>query len=99
MSILEEAKEKWTGTINTVTLGALREEGGTRTSQVKVGGSASLPFMRFEGAAPHRSVVAIEIIIGLAATMMLFSGQYIPMKLKMCKTPSLMPCSMASFMM
>lgn len=61
MSLLEDAREKWTGTINTLVLGALKGEGGTRTSQVKVGGSASLPFMRFEGPVPHRAAVAVEI--------------------------------------
>ena len=61
MSMLIDAKEKWSGTISTLVLGATREEGGTRTSKVTVGGSATLPFMRFEGAAGCRPAVAIEI--------------------------------------
>jgi len=61
MSILSDAKEKWTGAIGTLTLGATKEEGGTRTSKVTVGGSSTLPFMRFEGAATSRPAVAIEV--------------------------------------
>ena len=61
MSILVDAKEKWTGAINTLELGATKEEGGTRTSKVRVGGSTSLPFMRFEGASSLKPAVAVEI--------------------------------------
>ena len=61
MSILSDAKEKWTGAIGTLTIGATKEEGGTRTSTVTVGGSATLPFMRFEGAVTRRPAVAIEV--------------------------------------
>jgi acetyl-CoA decarbonylase/synthase complex subunit delta len=61
MTMLAEAKEKWTGAVNTLVLGMTPQEGGTRTSTVTVGGAAGLPFMRFDGATPHRPVVAIEI--------------------------------------
>ena len=61
MSILEDAKEKWTGTINEVTMGATKEDGGTRTSVVTVGGAGALPFMHFEGPTPRAPVVAMEI--------------------------------------
>ena len=61
MSTLTDAKEKWTGTISTLVIGATREEGGTRTSKVTVGGSGTLPFMRFEGSASSRPAVAVEI--------------------------------------
>ena len=61
MSIMSDAKEKWAGAISTLVLGATREEGGTRTSKVTVGGSSTLPFMRFEGAATSRPAVAIEV--------------------------------------
>lgn len=61
MSMLADAKEKWSGTISTLVLGATREEGGTRTSKVTVGGSATLPFMRFEGVAANRPAVAVEV--------------------------------------
>jgi acetyl-CoA decarbonylase/synthase complex subunit delta len=47
--------EKWTGRIKEVTLGA----GGRKT--VVVGGSNTLPFIKFEGSTPLRPVVAIEV--------------------------------------
>jgi len=61
MALLAEAKERWTGSINVVTIGAGPSEGGTRTSVVRVGGESSLPFIRFEGETPLRPVVAMEV--------------------------------------
>ena len=61
MSLFDDAKEKWTGTINEVTIGATPAEGGTRTSVITVGGASALPFMNFEGATPHPPVIAMEI--------------------------------------
>ncbi len=61
MSILEDAREKWSGTINEVTLGATRAEGGSRTAVVTVGGSGALPFMAFEGPTPRAPVLAMEV--------------------------------------
>lgn len=58
---IPDVKKTWTNAINAVTLGATREEGGTRTSKVTVGGSASLPFHQFEGTMPHRPIIAMEI--------------------------------------
>jgi acetyl-CoA decarbonylase/synthase complex subunit delta len=58
---LPEATEKWTMAINEVTIGAGPDEGGTRTSVVKVGGAKALPYMHFEGPTPNRTVVAMEI--------------------------------------
>lgn len=58
---VEKPAEKWTGKVREVRLGATKEEGGTRTSVVTVGGETTLPFLRFEGQVPHRPVVAIEI--------------------------------------
>ncbi|MEI8242559.1 MAG: acetyl-CoA decarbonylase/synthase complex subunit delta [bacterium] len=61
MSIMVDAKEKWAGTINEVTIGAAKADGGSRTSVVTVGGASALPFMHFEGATPRKPVVAMEI--------------------------------------
>jgi len=58
---LEILKEKWTGRVREVTLGATAAEGGTRTKTVTVGGETTLPFLHFEGEIPHRPVIAIEI--------------------------------------
>ncbi len=53
-----DIKEKWTNRINTVTIGATAEEGGTRKSTVTVGGETTLPFLTYEGQIPHRPVIA-----------------------------------------
>jgi len=53
-----DVKEKWTNAINTVTIGATKEDGGTRGRTVTVGGETTLPCLTFEGAIPHRPVVA-----------------------------------------
>jgi len=54
-------KERWTGTVREVTLGATAAEGGTRTKTVTVGGETTLPFLHFEGEIPNPPVIAIEI--------------------------------------
>lgn len=58
---VEIPKEKWSGKVREVTLGATAEQGGTRSHTITVGGETTLPFLGFEGAMPHRPVVAIEI--------------------------------------
>jgi acetyl-CoA decarbonylase/synthase, CODH/ACS complex subunit delta len=58
---VEIPKEKWSGKVREVTLGATAEQGGTRSHTVTVGGETTLPFLGFEGAVPRRPVVAIEI--------------------------------------
>lgn len=55
---IPDVKEKWTSQINTVTIGATKEQGGTRGKTVTVGGQSTLPFLTFEGALPHKPVVA-----------------------------------------
>jgi acetyl-CoA decarbonylase/synthase complex subunit delta len=58
---VEIPKEKWTGSIREVTLGATAANGGTRSRTVTVGGETTLPFLHFEGALPHPPVIGIEI--------------------------------------
>lgn len=58
---VEIPKERWSGRVREVTLGATREKGGTRTRTVTVGGEATLPFLHFEGELPHPPRIAIEI--------------------------------------
>lgn len=60
MTPVEVPVEKWQGSVREVTLGA-SGDGGTRTSTVTVGGETTLPFLHFEGAMPHRPVVAAEV--------------------------------------
>lgn len=58
---IEVLKEKWTGKVREVTLGATAANGGTRAATVTVGGQNIMPFMQFEGALPHKPLIGIEI--------------------------------------
>lgn len=59
---VELLKEKWANRINVVTIGATKEEGGTRSSVIKVGGESTLPFLFEEGEMPNPPVVAMEVL-------------------------------------
>jgi len=61
MPVLEVPKEKWSGKVREVTLGATAEQGGTRTRTVTVGGETTLPFLHFEGSLPHPPAIAVEV--------------------------------------
>ena len=58
---IEIPKDKWPGSIKTVTIGATAAEGGTRTSTVTLGGQTTLPYLQFEAPTPNKPVIAIEI--------------------------------------
>ncbi|MCS7259452.1 MAG: acetyl-CoA decarbonylase/synthase complex subunit delta [Anaerolineae bacterium] len=58
---IEVPKEKWSGKVREVTLGATAAEGGTRSRTVTVGGETTLPFLKFEGEIPHPPAIAIEV--------------------------------------
>jgi acetyl-CoA decarbonylase/synthase, CODH/ACS complex subunit delta len=58
---LQILKERNSGKVNTVTIGATKSEGGTRTSVVTIGGDSSLPYMHFEGETPFKPVIAMEV--------------------------------------
>jgi acetyl-CoA decarbonylase/synthase complex subunit delta len=58
---VEIPKEKWTGKVREVTLGATADTGGTRKRTVTVGGEGTLPFLTFEGDMPNPPVVALEV--------------------------------------
>jgi acetyl-CoA decarbonylase/synthase complex subunit delta len=47
--------------VNSITLGATKQMGGTREKTVTVGGSSTLPYLNFEGAWPNPPAIAIEI--------------------------------------
>jgi acetyl-CoA decarbonylase/synthase complex subunit delta len=64
---VEIPKERWTGTIREVTLGATAAEGGSRTNTVTVGGETTLPFLHFEGAMPNPPIIGIEVQDGYPA--------------------------------
>jgi len=61
MPTIEVPKEKWSGKVREITLGATAADGGTRTKTVTVGGETTLPFLHFEGEIPHQPVIAIEV--------------------------------------
>lgn len=58
---VEIPKDKWPGQVNTITLGATPESGGTRLRTVTIGGQRALPFMHFEADTPHRPLIALEL--------------------------------------
>jgi len=55
---IPDVKEKWTGKINEVTIGATKDEGGTRGKAVTIGGQTTLSYLTFEGEIPHKPVIA-----------------------------------------
>jgi len=59
---LELLKDKWINGINEVKVGATKENGGTRSRVITLGGQATLPFLFSEGRMPNKPVVAIEIL-------------------------------------
>src|SRR5512142_1118527 len=58
---VEIPKEKYTGKVREIVLGATKEQGGTRAKTVTLGGESALPFMHFEGTLPHPPALAVEI--------------------------------------
>lgn len=59
---MESVVEKWTTKVNTITLGATKDQGGTREKTVTIGGSSTLPYLNFEGEWPNPPAIAIEIL-------------------------------------
>ena len=58
---LQLMQEKWQGAISTVTIGAAKDEGGSRSSIIKIGAEESLPCLFEEGAIPNKPRVAFEV--------------------------------------
>jgi acetyl-CoA decarbonylase/synthase complex subunit delta len=58
---IELHKEKSAGSVRTVTIGATKDQGGTRARTLTIGGETALPFLAFEGALPNRPALALEI--------------------------------------
>ncbi len=57
-----DAKEKWSGRVNPVTIGATRAQGGTRGRTVSIGGQSGIPFLSFDGESPHPAAIALEVL-------------------------------------
>jgi acetyl-CoA decarbonylase/synthase, CODH/ACS complex subunit delta len=58
---IEIPKDKWTGQVRAIALGATAADGGTRASVVTVGGEASMPYLHFETPTPNPPLIAVEI--------------------------------------
>jgi len=59
---IPETKEKWSGKINAVTIGATLANGGTRGSTITIGGQTGIPYLDFDGETPNRPVIAIDVM-------------------------------------
>lgn len=55
-------KERNSGKVLNVVLGATKEQGGTRSHTITVGGQTSLPFLHFEGEVPNKPIIAMEVV-------------------------------------
>jgi acetyl-CoA decarbonylase/synthase complex subunit delta len=55
------ALEKWPGIISTVTIGAKKEEGGSRNYKVNIGGQNAMPLLFKDGAIPNKPRIAFEV--------------------------------------
>lgn len=54
--------EKWSGSVSTVSIGAAKQEGGSRSAVIQVGGQQTLPYLYKEASLPHSAVIAFEIL-------------------------------------
>lgn len=59
-------REKWSGKIGEVILGATTEKGGTRSVALRAGGESGMPFLSYEGARPNRTLIAGEVLDSLS---------------------------------
>ena len=60
--VVPDAKEKWSGRVNTVAIGATRAEGGTRGRKVVIGGHGGIAFLGFDGAMTTRPAIALDVL-------------------------------------
>ena len=58
---IPDVKEKWSGRVSTVTIGATEAEGGTRGRTVTIGGASGIPFLSFDGEMPNPPAIAMEV--------------------------------------
>jgi len=59
---VEIPKEKWSGKIGELVIGATAEEGGTRSKKIVVGGAETLPYLYFEGKPPNPKALGMEVL-------------------------------------
>jgi acetyl-CoA decarbonylase/synthase complex subunit delta len=58
---IELMLEKWSAAVSVVNIGATKEEGGTRSQIIQVGGQKTLPFLFKEADLPYKPLIAFEI--------------------------------------
>ncbi len=58
---VEIPKDKWPGSIKTITIGATAADGGTRSRSITLGGQTTMPYLQFESPTPNKPVIAIEL--------------------------------------
>lgn len=59
---LEIPKERWSGRIQEIVIGATKEDGGTRSKKIVLGGVTALPFLYYEGDMPHDPIIAMQVL-------------------------------------
>ena len=57
-----EIAESFTGSVNRLTLGATKEDGGTRTSTVTIGGASNVVYGGSSADAGEKPVIAMDVL-------------------------------------
>jgi acetyl-CoA decarbonylase/synthase complex subunit delta len=57
-----DAKEKWSGKVHPVTIGATPADGGTRGRSITIGGQSGIPFLSFDGEDPNPAVISLDVL-------------------------------------
>jgi acetyl-CoA decarbonylase/synthase complex subunit delta len=65
MAAIPDVTEKWTGVVNTVTIGKSKEEGGKADKVVKVGGAKAMPYLADENTRGMKPALAMDILDAL----------------------------------
>ncbi len=60
--VFELPKEKYQGRIRETSIGATKDQGGTRSKRLVVGGSNGLAFHRFESESPSKPVIVMDVV-------------------------------------
>jgi acetyl-CoA decarbonylase/synthase complex subunit delta len=58
---IEIPKDKWPGSIRSITIGGTNADDGTRAKSITIGGQTTMPYLQFEAPTPNKPVLAIEI--------------------------------------
>ncbi|MBS4026053.1 MAG: acetyl-CoA decarbonylase/synthase complex subunit delta [Clostridia bacterium] len=55
-------KDRYASNVGEVVLGATKDQGGTRSHTLTVGGDATLPYLHFEGEVKNKPIIALEVV-------------------------------------